>query len=409
MALNYIWISFFIISFIVALIKLILLGDFEVFPNLMNSAFSMAKTGFELSLGLTGVLTLWMGFMKVGEKGGMINILSKIVGPFLQKIFPGIPKNHPAFGSMLLNVTATMLGLDNAATPAGLKAMEQLQEINNDKTKASNAMIMFLVIVTSGLMLIPINIMIYRAQLGSKNPADIFIPVLLSTFTACFAGVLLVSIIQKINLFNFMVLSYILSFIAIIAIIVYFVINLPPEKVSKISSLAANFMLFTILILFILLALIKKVNIYDTFIEGAKEGFNVAVKIIPFLIAMLVAIGVLRASGVMDYLIQGLTYCFSLFNIDTEFVKALPTALMKPLSGSGARGMMIETMKTYGADSFAGRLSCVFQGATDTTFYIIALYFGSVGIKNTRYAILVGLFTDFVGMFAAVMFSYLFF
>jgi len=409
MALNYIWVFFFLSAFVIALIRLIFFGDTEIFPAIMNSTFENAKTGFELSLGLTGVMTLWLGLMKVGEKGGVVQLLSRAVGPFFEKLFPGIPKNHPVNGSIMMNLAANMLGLDNAATPMGLKAMEQLQEINTKKDTASNAMIMFLVLNTSGLTLIPISVMVYRAQLGAANPSDIFLPILLSTFFSTLTGIIAVSIFQKINLFNKTILAYLGGFSAFIAGIIYLFVMLPQEQASVYSTVIANVILFSIITLFLLMALKKKVNVYDTFIEGAKEGFQIAVKIIPFLVAILVAIGVFRASGAMDYLVNGVGAFFAFLGMNTDFVAALPTAFMKPLSGGGARGVMIETMTTYGVDSFAGRLAATFQGATDTTFYILAVYFGSVSIKNTRYAVTAGLIADFAGIVAAIFIAYLFF
>ncbi|MCD6090883.1 MAG: spore maturation protein [Bacteroidales bacterium] len=409
MALNYIWIFFFLSAFIIAFIRLIFFGDTEIFPAIMNSTFDNAKMGFELSLGLTGVMTLWLGLMKVGEKGGVVSLLSRAVGPFFEKLFPEIPKNHPVNGSIMMNLAANMLGLDNAATPMGLKAMEQLQELNPKKDTASNAMIMFLVLNTSGLTLIPISIMVYRAQLGAANPSDIFLPILLSTFFSTLVGIIAVSIYQKINLFNKTILIYLGGFSALVAGIIYLFVRLPQSEVSVYSTVIANVILFSIITLFLLLALKKKINVYDTFIEGAKEGFQIAVKIIPFLVAILVAIGVFRASGAMNYLVDGLGLFFNYLGLNTDFVAALPTAIMKPLSGGGARGVMIETMTTYGVDSFAGRLAATFQGATDTTFYILAVYFGSVSIKNTRYAVTAGLIADFAGIVAAIFIAYLFF
>lgn len=409
MALNYIWVFFFLSAFVIALVRLIFFGDTEIFPALMNSTFVNAKTGFEISLGLTGVMTLWLGLMKVGEKGGMVAILSKIVGPFFRKLFPDIPANHPVNGSIMMNLAANMLGLDNAATPMGLKAMTQLQELNPKKDTASNSMIMFLVLNTSGLTLIPISVMVYRAQLGAADPSDIFLPILLSTFFSTIAGIIAVSLYQRINLFNKVILAYMGSLSLFIASIIYVFSVLPQEKVSVYSSVAANVILFSLIISFIILGLRKKIHIYDTFIEGAKEGFGIAIKIIPFLVAILVAIGVFRVSGAMDYLIDGIAWLVQLAGLNTDFVPALPTAFMKPLSGSGARGVMLETMNTYGVDSFAGRLSSTMQGATDTTFYIIAVYFGSVAVKNTRYAITAGLIADLAGVIAAIFIAYLFF
>lgn len=409
MVLNYIWIAFFIIAFIVGLIKLIFLGDIEVFPDMVSSTFNMAKTGFDISLGLTGVLTLWLGIMRIGEKGGIIKILSKLINPFFRKIFPDLDKDHPAYGSIMMNIAANMLGLDNAATPMGLKAMNQLQETNPKKNTASNAQIMFLVLNTSGLTIIPISVMVYRAQIGAADPSDIFIPILLATFFSTLAGLITVSIYQKINLFNKTILAYLGSISVVIAGIILYLQQLPKERITDISSVASNVILFGIIVLFIGLAAYKKINVYEAFIEGAKDGFKIAVKIIPYLIAILVAIGVFRASGAMDYLISGFAYIFKAVGINTDFINALPTALMKPLSGSGARGMMVDTMKTYGADSFVGKVASTVQGATDTTFYIIAVYFGSVGIKNTRYAVTAGLIADFVGIIAAILIAYLFF
>ncbi len=409
MALNYIWIAFFIIAFVVGLIRLFFFGDTEVFQNMVNGTFDSAKTGFEISLGLTGVLTLWLGLMKVGEKGGVVKIFSKLVGPFFAKLFPEVPKDSPAIGSMMMNVSANMLGLDNAATPMGLKAMQELQEINPEKDTASDAQIMFLVLNTSGLTILPISIMVYRAQLGAANPSDIFIPILLATFFSTIAGLIAVAIYQKINLFNKVILAYLGGLSAVIAGIIWYFSTLPKEDITVISSVTSNFLLFSIIILFILLAIRKKVNVYETFIEGAKEGFSVAVKIIPFLVAILVAIGVFRASGAMDFLIEGTRQVFAAMSVNTDFIEALPTALMKPLSGSGARGMMVDAMNTYGADSFVGRVASTVQGATDTTFYIIAVYFGSVGIKKTRYAVTCGLIADFTGIIAAILMAYLFF
>jgi spore maturation protein SpmA len=409
MALNYIWIAFFLIGFVFALAQLIFNGDTQVFNRIVESTFASAKTGFEVSLGLTGVLTLWMGLMRVGEKGGVVKILSRAVGPLFSRLFPSLPKGSPAYGSMMLNVAANMLGLDNAATPMGLKAMKEMQDENPKKDTASDAQIMFLVLNASGLTIIPVTIMVYRAQLGAANPADVFIPILIATFCATLVGLITVAIAQKINLLNRVVLAYLGGLTAIIAGIVWYFSTLPEEKINTISTFAANFILFTIIISFIVLALIRKVNVYETFIEGAKEGFTTAVKIIPYLVAILVAIGVFRASGAMDLLVNGIAGIAGWLGLDTSFADALPTAIMKPLSGSGSRGMMIDAIKTYGADSFVGRLSSCFQGSTDTTFYVLAVYFGSVGIKKTRYAVLCGLAADITGTIAAILVSYLFF
>ncbi len=409
MVLNYIWIAFFVIAFILGLIKLIFFGDTEIFPAMMNSTFEMAKTGFEISLGLTGVMTLWMGLMRVGEKGGIISLLSRAVGPLFRRLFPDIPKDHPAAGSIMMNIGANMLGLDNAATPLGLKAMTQLQELNPKKDTASDSMIMFLVLNASGLTIIPVSIMVYRAQLGAADPSDIFIPILLATFCSTLAGMLSVAIMQRINLFNKVVLAYLGSFTLIVSGIIWYFSTIPQEQINTISSVSANIILFTIIISFIILAFYKKINVYEAFIEGAKDGFTIAVKIIPYLIAILVAVGVFRTSGAMDYLVGGIGKLVAAMGLNTDFVNALPTAFMKPLSGSGARGMMVDAMKTFGADSFVGRLSCVFQGAADTTFYIIAVYFGSVSIRKTRYALTCGLIADLAGVIAAIFVAYMFF
>ena len=402
MILNYIWIGFFIIAFIVAVIRTFN-GELSVFGEVVNSTFDMAETGFEISIGLTGVLCLWMGIMKIGENGGSVQALSKIVGPFFNKLFPGVPKDHPARGSMLMNFSANMLGLDNAATPMGLKAMGELQELNDQKDRATNAMIMFLVLNTSGLTIIPVTVMTYRSQFGAENPADIFIPILIATFAASLVGLITVAIYQKINLLDKVILAYLGGLTAIIVGIIWYFRSLPPDQLEAQSSLLSNVILFGIIITFILMALRKKVNIYESFIDGAKGGFEIAIKIIPYLVAILVSIGVFRASGAMDYMIDGMAWFFGLFMENTQFVNGLPTALMKPLSGSGARGMMIESFSTHGVDSYIGKLNSTLQGATDTTFYIIAVYFGAVGIKKTRYAIKAGLLADLGGIIAGII------
>ncbi len=409
MILNYIWIGFFVIALVVGLVKLLIFGDTQVFPAMVGSTFDMAKTGFEVSLGLTGVLTLWLGLMRIGEQGGVIRMFSKLVNPFFSRLFPDLPKDHPAHGSMLLNITANMLGLDNAATPAGLKAMKELQEINPDKERASNPMIMFLVLNTSGLTIIPISVMVYRAELGAADPSDIFLPILLATFFSTLAGLIAVSIHQKIKLYDRVILAYLGGMTAFVAGLIWILSGLPKSELEIVSSTASNLILFFIIAFFIINAAIKRINAYEAFIEGAKEGFGIAVKIIPYLVAILIAIGIFRASGAMDYLIAGIVWLLSLTGINTDFAEALPTAFMKPLSGSGARGMLLETMKTHGADSFVGRVASTVQGATDTTFYILAVYFGSVGIKHTRYAVSAGLIADFVGIIAAILLAYLFF
>ncbi len=409
MVLNYIWIAFFVIAFIVGLAKFLFTGDLLVFGNMMNGAFDMAKLGFELSLGLTGVMTLWLGFMKVAENGGMIAILSKFVRPLFSKLFPEIPKNHPVHGSIMMNIAANMLGLDNAATPLGLKAMKELQELNVNKDVASNSQIMFMVLNASGLTIIPISIMVYRTQLGAANPTDVFIPILIATFCSTLAGIIAVSFVQKINLLNKVVFAYLGIFTILISVLIWYFSTISAQKVNEISSVSANLIIFGIIISFILLALFKKVNVYESFIDGAKDGFGVAIKIIPYLVAILVAIGVFRESGAMDFFINGLGKFFTLLGVNTDFVQSLPVAIMKPLSGSGARGLMVDSMNTYGVDSFVGRLSCMFQGASDTTFYIIAVYFGSIGVKNTRHAIGCALIADFVGIISAIFMAYLFF
>ena len=409
MVLNWIWIGFFIIAFVIAVIKLVFWGDFDVFPAMMDSTFSSSKTAFEISLGLTGVLSLWLGIMKIGEKGGVVNVLAKLLSPVFTKLFPDIPKGHPVTGSIFMNIAANMLGLDNAATPLGLKAMEQLQELNTKKDTASNPMIMFLVLNTSGLTLIPISILVYRAQMGAAQPTDIFIPILLATFFSTLAGIIITSLYQKINLFNRTMLLTLGGAALVVAIIIWGFGQMDSLLMNKVSTSAANIMLMLIIIAFILAGVRKKINVYDAFIEGAKEGFTTAVRIIPYLIAILVGIGVFRASGAMDMLIDGVKYGVEACGGNTDFVGALPTALMKPLSGSGARGMMVDAMTTYGADSFVGRLSCIFQGSTDTTFYILAVYFGSVGIVKTRHAVTCGLLADLAGIIAAIAIAYLFF
>ncbi len=407
MALNYIWIGFFLIGYIVALVRLVFFGDSEIFSIVMQGAFDDAKNGFELSLGLTGVLSLWLGFMKIGEKGGVINLMAKLIAPFFRKIFPEIPKNDPVYGTIMLNIAANMLGLDNAATPMGLKAMDEMQKYNTRKDTASNAQIMFLVLNTSGLTLIPTTIMVYRAQAGAVDPTDVFLPILFATFFSTLIGFLCIAIVQKINLFNKTILLTLGSATAIILGLLFYLKSLPAESLKIVSSVIGNGILFSIIISFIVAAIIKRVNVFDAFIEGAKDGFGVAIKIIPNLIAILVAIGVFRTVGGLDLICDGFAWCFEKIGVNTDFVPALPTAFMKPLSGSGARGMMIDAMNTYGADSFVGKLSCIIQGSTDTTFYILAVYFGSVGIRKTRHAVGCGLIADFAGIFAAIVIAYI--
>ena len=424
MVLNYIWIAFFVVAFVVALIRLVFWGDLEVFPAMMDSTFSSSKTAFEISLGLTGVLALWLGVMKIGERGGVVNVLARLLTPLFTKLFPDIPKGHPVTGSIFMNIAANMLGLDNAATPLGLKAMEQLKEIEDERLKnsnhdaaemqrlretATNPMIMFLVLNTSGLTLIPVSILVYRAQQGAAQPTDIFIPILLATFFSTLMGVLVTSIYQRINLLNRVVMLTLGGACLLVSAIIWAFSRMDGETMNMVSTTTANILLMTIIVAFIVAGMLKKVNVYDAFIEGAKEGFNTAVRIIPYLVAILVGIGVFRASGAMDYVIDGIRWTVAATGLDTQFVEALPTALMKPLSGSGARGMMVDAMQTYGADSFVGRLACIFQGSTDTTFYILAVYFGSVGIRYTRHAVACGLLADLAGIIAAIAIAYLFF
>ena len=409
MVLNYIWIAFFLIAFCIATIRLVFMGDTEVFPAIINSTFDTSKTAFEISLGLTGVLSLWLGIMKIGEKGGVVNALARVLSPVFTKLFPDIPKGHPVTGSIFMNIAANMLGLDNAATPLGLRAMEQLQELNPKKDTATNPMIMFLVLNTSGLTLIPVSIMVYRAQMGAAQPTDIFVPLLLATFFSTLAGIVVTSIYQRINLVNRTMLLTLGGMSAAIAALIWGFSQMDKTQMNVVSTSVANILLMLIIVVFILAGMRKKVNVYDAFIEGAKEGFATAVRIIPYLVAILVGIGVFRASGAMDMLIDGIKWMVASLGGNTDFVGALPTALMKPLSGSGARGMMVDAMTTYGADSFVGRLSCVFQGSTDTTFYILAVYFGSVGVRYTRHAVACGLLSDLAGVIAAIAICYMFF
>lgn len=409
MVLNYLWVFFFFAAFLTALGRLVFAGDMTIFSDVINSVFDMSRTAFEISLGLTGILSLWLGIMKIGEKAGIIQVFARIVKPFFSKLFPEIPVDHPVYGSMVMNFAANMLGLDNAATPMGLKTMKQLQELNPSKSSASNAQIMFLVLNTSGLTLIPISVMVYRAQMGAANPSDVFLPILLATFFSTLTGLVGVSLFQKINLLQKAIILPIVGLCTAVGAILYAFQSLPQEQVQVYSTLIANLILFGIIILFLGMGVFKRINVYDAFIDGAKEGFQVAITIIPYLIAILVAIAAFRSSGAMNYVVDGVKYVIASAGFNTEFVEALPTAMMKPLSGSGARGMMVDTMKTFGADSFVGRLSSVFQGSTDTTFYIIAVYFGSVGIRQTRHAVPFGLLADGAGIIAAIFISYLFF
>lgn len=409
MVLNYIWIAFFLVAFIIALVKLIFLGDLEVFPAMMDATFAQSKTAFEISLGLTGVLALWLGIMKIGERGGVVNVLARWLSPVFTRLFPQIPKGHPVTGSIFMNLSANILGLDNAATPMGLKAMEQLQELNTQKDTASNSMIMFLVLNTSGLTLIPVSILVYRAQMGAAQPTDVFIPILLATFFSTLAGIIITSLYQRINLLNRTLLLTLGGMCLAVAAVIWGFSQLDSVVMNQVSVSVANILLMTIIVGFILAGMRKRVNVYDAFIEGAKDGFSTAVRIIPYLVAILVGIGVFRASGAMDWLIDGIRWLVAAVGFDTNFVEALPTALMKPLSGSGARGMMVDAMTTYGADSFVGRLSCIFQGSTDTTFYILAVYFGSVGVRYTRHAVTCGLLADLAGIIAAIFIAAFFF
>lgn len=409
MVLNYIWIAFFVVAFVIALYRLVVMGDTEVFPEIMNSTFASSKTAFEISLGLTGVLSLWLGIMKIGERGGVVNALARVLSPVFTRLFPDIPKGHPVTGSIFMNIAANMLGLDNAATPLGLKAMEQMQTLNTRKDTATNPMIMFLVLNTSGLTIIPVSIMVYRAQMGAAQPTDIFIPILLATFFSTLTGIIVTSLYQRINLLNRVMLLTLGGLCVAVAAVMWGFGRLDKEQMNIVSTSVANILLFTIIITFILAGVRKKVNVYDAFIEGAKDGFSTAVRIIPYLVAILVGIGVFRASGAMDMLIGGIKWVVEACGGNTDFVGALPTALMKPLSGSGARGMMVDAMTTYGADSFVGRLSCIFQGSTDTTFYILAVYFGSVGVRYTRHAVACGLLADLAGVIAAIAICYMFF
>ena len=408
MVLNYIWIGFFAIAFLIATIQL-LMGNTEAFPAIMNSTFDNAKTAFEISLGLTGVLSLWMGIMRIGERGGLVDVLARWLSPLMVRLFPEIPAGHPVFGHIFMNFSANMLGLDNAATPLGLKAMEGLQELNNKKDTATNAMIMFLVLNTSGLTLIPVGVMVYRAQMGAAQPTDVFCPILIATAVATLAGMIITSLYQRINLFNRAIMAFVLGICVVVSGVIWLSTQVDRETMNQWSTVVANIILFTVIIAFIAAGVRKKINVYEAFVEGAKGGFETAVRIIPYLVAILVAIGVFRASGAMDFIVGGLGKIVEWCGGNADYVAALPTAIMKPLSGSGARGMMVDAMQQYGADSFIGRLSCIFQGATDTTFYILAVYFGSVGVRKTRHAVMAGLLTDLCGVIAAIAVAAIFF
>jgi spore maturation protein SpmA len=409
MVLNYIWIAFFLVAFVVAAARLVFMGDTSVFPAMIDGTFSSAKTAFEISIGLTGVLSLWMGVMKIGERSGAVGRLARWLSPVLCKLFPEIPKDHPVMGTMFMNIAANMLGLDNAATPMGLKAMEQLQELNPKKETASNAMTMFLVLNTSGLTIIPVSVMVYRAQLGAAQATDVFVPILLATFFSTLVGMVVTCLVQRINLFNRTLLFFLGGLCALVALIIWGFSRMSSETMNTVSTLTSGILLMGIIVGFIIAGMVKRRNVYEDFIEGAKGGFTTAVRIIPYLVAMLVGIGVFRASGAMDGVTDGIAWIVRQCGGNTDFVGALPTALMKPLSGSGARGMMVDAMTAYGADSFVGRLASIFQGSTDTTFYILAVYFGSVGIRKTRHAVPCGLAADAAGIIAAIFMAYLFF
>lgn len=409
MVLNYIWIAFFLIAFAVAVVRLLVFGDTEVFPNIINGTFETAKTAVDISLGLIGALSLWMGIMRIGEQGGVVNVLARWLGPVFAKLFPEVPRNHPVIGNIFMNLSANMLGLDNAATPLGLKAMEGLQSLNAKKDTASNAMIMFLVLNTSGLTIIPVSILVYRAQAGATQPTDVFLPILLATFISSLVGVIVTALVQRINLLNRTLLFALGGASLFMGCMVYGFSLLNATLMNVVSTNMANILLFLIIIAFIVAGLRKRINVYEAFIEGAKEGFTTSVRIIPYLVAILVAIGVFRASGGMQWLTEGMQWLVQVAGLPSEWVGALPTAVMKPLSGAGTRGMMVDAMQTYGVDSLVGRLSCIFQGSTDTTFYILAVYFGSVGVRRTRHAVACGLAADLAGLIAAVFIAYFFF
>ena len=409
MVLNYIWVGFFLVAFVVAVGRTLLAGDLDVWAEVMSASFSSASTAFELSLGLTGILTLWLGLMKIGERAGVVRIFGRLVSPLFTRLFPGVPKDHPAMGSIFMNVSANMLGLDNAATPLGLKAMQELQELNPEKDRATDAMIMFLVLNASGLCLIPISIIMYRAQAGATNPTDVFLPILVATFIATLVGIVALCLKQRISLSDPVLLAWLGGLTAIVGALVWFFSSLAPAEVERYSSFVANFLLFGVIALFMGFGLFRRINLYDAFIDGAREGFQTAVKIIPYLVAILVAIGMFRASGAMDVITRAMESAVGALGFDAQWVGALPTALMKPLSGSGSRGMMVDLMSTYGADSFVARVSAAIQGSTDTLFYVLAVYFGSVGVKRTRYAVGYGLLADVTGSVAGVMAAYLFF
>lgn len=409
MALNVIWLAFFFVAFLACLAQWLFLGNSGIFNEAVQAAFSMAKTAFEIALGLTGILSLWLGILKIGEKSGAVQILSRIVSPLFSRLFPEIPKNHPVIGTMLMNISANMLGLDNAATPMGLKAMKDLQELNPKKEVASDSQILFIVLNAGGLTLIPVSIMTYRAQMGAANPADVFLPLLLATFFSTLAGIIVTSFFQKVELKHPVTLAWLVGLCAAVFGTLFYFSRLNAEELGVTSALVSGLVLFGIIVAFLALSVYKKVNAFEAFVEGAKDGFKTAVMVIPFLVAILVGVAVFRASGAMDLLMKGISAALSALGLGSDVVPALPTAIMKPLSGSGARGMMVDAMQTYGVDSFVGRLSSIFQGSTDTTFYVIAVYFGSVGVRKTRHTLACALTSDLVGFVAAIAIAYVFF
>lgn len=409
MVLNYIWVAFFVLTFLVCIGKSVFFGDLDVWTEVMNASFSSAGNAFEISIGLTGILALWMGLMKIGEQGGVMQFFGRMVSPLFTRLFPGVPKNHPAMGAIFMNVSANMLGLDNAATPLGLQAMKDLQSLNKEKDTATDAMIMFLVLNASGLCLIPISIMMYRAQAGAANPTDVFMPILLATFISTLVGIIALCIKQRIRLLDPVLIAWLVSMMAVVGGIVAFFIHLDQEHVARYSSFIANVLLFSVIMMFIFAGLRKRVNMYSAFIEGAKQGFTTAVTIIPYLVAILVAIGMFRASGGMQVITDAMIGFVDWLGFDSQWVEALPTALMKPLSGSGSRGMMVDLMNTYGADAFVSKVSAAIQGSTDTMFYVLAVYFGSVGVRKTRYAVPYALLADVTGSIAGVVAAYIFF
>ena len=407
--LNWIWAAFFLIAFVVAIWQAAVGGKPDVLKDVVASLFDSSKTGFEISLGLTGVMSLWLGLMKIAEKGGVTELIAAAVGPLFRRLFPGIPDGHPATGAIVMNRSANMLGLDNAATPLGLKAMQELQSLNPEPDRATDEMILFMVMNASSVTLVPISIMTFRAQLGAANPADVFVPILIATFISDLSGLLLVATIQKLNIWNRVVMAWLGTLTAVVAGLVWYFSRLPQDQVAQQSAVLANAILIVLIGSFLIAGIRRKLPVYETFVEGAKQGFTVAIGIVPYLVAMLVAVGVLRASGALEAFLGAIKGAVAHLNIDTRWVDAMPTALIKPLSGGGARGMMVDTMKAMGPDSFAGRLSCVIQGSTETTFYVLAVYFGSVGVKKTRHALGCALFAEFVGVLAAIGVTYLFF